>query len=108
MTYIVTSACLKCKFTDCVEVCPVDCFHEDKEMLLINAEVCVDCGACIYECPVDAIYPEEDVPASERTYTKFNIEKAPALPVISTMKAPLAPYPAAWLERKKKGSDQAP
>ena len=57
MTYIVTEACIKCKYTDCVEVCPVDCFYEGKNMLVINPEECIDCGVCEPECPVDAIKP---------------------------------------------------
>ena len=58
MTYVVTEKCIKCKYTDCVEVCPVDCFYEGKNMLVINPEECIDCGVCEPECPVDAIEPE--------------------------------------------------
>jgi ferredoxin len=58
MTYVVTDKCIKCKFTDCVEVCPVDCFYEGKNMIVINPEECIDCGVCEPECPVDAIKPE--------------------------------------------------
>lgn len=58
MTYVVTEKCIKCKFTDCVEVCPVDCFYEGKNMIVINPEECIDCGVCEPECPVDAIKPE--------------------------------------------------
>ena len=60
MTYVVTDACVKCKYTDCVEVCPVDCFYEGKDMLVINPEECIDCGVCVPECPVDAIKAESD------------------------------------------------
>ena len=60
MTYVVNENCIKCKFTDCVEVCPVDCFYEGENMLVINPEECIDCGACIPECPVDAIYRDEE------------------------------------------------
>ncbi|MSO14244.1 ferredoxin FdxA [Candidatus Aquarickettsia rohweri] len=60
MTYVVTDKCIKCKFTDCVEVCPVDCFYEGKNMLVINPEECIDCGVCEPECPVDAIKPESE------------------------------------------------
>lgn len=58
MTYIVTDECIKCKYTDCVEVCPVDCFYEHELMLVINPEECIDCGVCEPECPIDAIKPE--------------------------------------------------
>ena len=58
MTYVVTDKCIKCKYTDCVEVCPVDCFYEGDNMLVINPEECIDCGVCEAECPVDAIKPE--------------------------------------------------
>ena len=60
MTYVVTDACVKCKYTDCVEICPVDCFYEGEHMLVINPEECIDCGVCVPECPVDAIKAEGD------------------------------------------------
>ena len=60
MTYVVTDKCIKCKYTDCVEVCPVDCFYEGKNMLVINPEECIDCGVCEPECPIDAIKPESE------------------------------------------------
>ncbi|MFQ3307576.1 MAG: ferredoxin [Candidatus Midichloriaceae bacterium] len=60
MTYVVTENCIKCKFTDCVEVCPVDCFYEGENMLVIDPEECIDCGVCEPECPVDAIKPESE------------------------------------------------
>jgi ferredoxin len=58
MTYVVLDNCIKCKYTDCVEVCPVDCFYEGENMLVINPEECIDCGVCVPECPADAIRPE--------------------------------------------------
>lgn len=58
MTYVVTESCIKCKYTDCVEVCPVDCFYEGETMLVINPEECIDCGVCEPECPIDAIQPD--------------------------------------------------
>ena len=58
MTHVVTDACVKCKFTDCVDVCPVNCFYEGEFMLAINPDECIDCGVCVTECPVDAIEPE--------------------------------------------------
>jgi ferredoxin len=60
MTYVVTDNCIKCKYTDCVEVCPVDCFYEGKNMLVINPDECIDCGVCEPECPAEAIQPESD------------------------------------------------
>ena len=60
MTYVVTDSCVKCKYTDCVEVCPVECFYEGELMLAINPDECIDCGVCVSECPVNAISPESD------------------------------------------------
>jgi len=77
MTYVVTDACVKCKYTDCVEVCPVDCFYEGQDMLVINPEECIDCGVCVPECPIDAIKAETDCPDSitwiERNHTLSKI-----------------------------------
>ena len=60
MTFVVTEACIKCKYTDCVEVCPVDCFYEGENMLVINPDECIDCGVCEPECPAEAILPESE------------------------------------------------
>ncbi len=60
MTYVVTDVCINCKYTDCVEVCPVDCFYEGQNMLVINPDECIDCGVCVPECPIDAIVPDID------------------------------------------------
>ena len=60
MTHVVTDKCVKCKYTDCVEVCPVDCFYEGELMLVINPDECIDCGVCVSECPIDAIKSESD------------------------------------------------
>ncbi|AHX11272.1 4Fe-4S binding domain protein [Neorickettsia helminthoeca str. Oregon] len=59
MPHVVTEKCVKCKYTDCVEVCPVDCFHEGEEYLVIDPEVCIDCGVCVPECPIEAIVNDE-------------------------------------------------
>jgi ferredoxin len=67
MTHTVTEACIRCKYTDCVDVCPVDCFREGPNFLVIDPDECIDCAVCIPECPVNAIYAEEDVPADQRT-----------------------------------------
>lgn len=89
MTYVVTSNCQRCRFTDCVVVCPVDCFHADDEMLYIDAEECIDCGACVPQCPVDAIYPDSDVPESEKKWIAINADRGLRLPVIIAQEAPL-------------------
>lgn len=75
MTYIVIGNCEDCRFTDCVEVCPVDCFYGDARMLYIHPDECIDCGACVPACPVEAIFPEADVPESEAKWTPINIDK---------------------------------
>lgn len=93
MAYIVTEPCLNCKYTDCVEVCPVDCFHEGENILYIDPEECIDCGACVPECPVEAIYEESEVPEKWEGYIQENADKAPDLPVITQSKEPLAPRP---------------
>lgn len=89
MTYVVTDICINCKYGDCIEVCPVDCFYEGKNMLVINPDECIDCGVCVPECPIDAIVSDTD-PAAEaflelnRTYSTGpwpNItHKIPAMP----------------------------
>lgn len=88
MAFVVADPCVKCKFTDCVEVCPVDCFHEGENFLVINPEECIDCGACVPECPVEAIFLEEDLPAKWAHYTAINAkyslgEEVEAWPVIT-------------------------
>ncbi len=72
MTYVVTDNCIKCKYMDCIEVCPVDCFYEGENMLVIHPDECIDCGACEPECPVTAIFPEEDVPVQLQSYVAKN------------------------------------
>ena len=67
MTHVVTESCIRCKYTDCVDVCPVDCFREGPNFLTIDPDECIDCAVCIPECPVNAIMPEEDVPGDSST-----------------------------------------
>ena len=74
VTYVVTESCIKCKYTDCVDVCPVDCFHEGPNMLVIDPEECIDCTLCVAECPVEAIYAEDDVPPAQREFIALNAE----------------------------------
>ena len=76
MTHVVTSNCIDCKFTDCVLVCPVDCFYEAGNMLVIDPDECIDCSACVAECPVEAIYAEDEVPESEESSLELNAAKA--------------------------------
>jgi ferredoxin len=76
MAYVVTESCIKCKYTDCVDVCPVDCFHEGPNMLVIDPEECIDCTLCVAECPVEAIFAEDDVPAEQRDFISINAELA--------------------------------
>ncbi|MET0547192.1 MAG: ferredoxin FdxA [Caulobacterales bacterium] len=86
MTYIVTDACIRCKYTDCVEVCPVDCFYEGENMLVIHPDECIDCGVCEPECPVDAIKPDTEDDADGR-WLKLNTDFAKIWPNI-TVKIP--------------------
>jgi ferredoxin len=89
MTYIVTDACIRCKYMDCVEVCPVDCFYEGENMLVIHPDECIDCGVCEPECPVDAIKPDtEDDPDAK--WLKLNTEYARIWPNITSKKEPPA------------------
>ena len=74
MPFVVTENCIKCKYMDCVEVCPVDCFYVGENMLVIHPDECIDCGACVPACPVSAIFPEEDVPAGEEPFIARNRE----------------------------------
>jgi len=82
MTYVVTEACIKCKYTDCVDVCPVDCFREGADMLVIDPDECIDCSLCVAECPVNAIFPEGDVPADQFDFVQRNAELAKVWPPI--------------------------
>ena len=82
MTYVVDEACVKCKYTDCVDVCPVDCFHEGPNFLVIDPEECIDCTLCVAECPVEAIFAEDDVPDDQRAYIALNAELAKQWTVI--------------------------
>jgi ferredoxin len=88
MTFVVTEACIKCKYTDCVEVCPVDCFHEGPNMLVIDPDECIDCTLCEPECPAEAIMSEDDVPEDQRQFLQINAELAKTWPVITKAKAP--------------------
>ncbi|MEX0915046.1 MAG: ferredoxin FdxA [Wenzhouxiangellaceae bacterium] len=86
MTFVVVENCIKCKYTDCVEVCPVDCFHEGPNFLVIDPEECIDCTLCEPECPVQAIYPEDDLPEDQLDFLKINEELSREWPVITERK----------------------
>jgi ferredoxin len=88
MTFVVTEKCIKCKYMDCVEVCPVDCFHEGPNMLVIDPEECIDCTLCEPECPVEAIMSEDEVPANQQQFKQLNAELAKLWPVITEAGTP--------------------
>jgi ferredoxin len=90
MTHIVTESCIRCKYTDCVDVCPVDCFREGPNMLTIDPDECIDCAVCVPECPVEAIKAEEDVPADQQHFIALNAELAKDWPSITRTKEQLA------------------
>jgi ferredoxin len=98
MTFVVTENCIKCKYTDCVSVCPVDCFHEGPNFLVIDPDVCIDCQLCVPECPVEAIVPDVDLPAEHTHFLKLNAELSRLWPVI--MQAKEAPADAKEWEGK--------
>jgi len=88
MTYVVTEQCIKCKLMDCVEVCPVDCFYEGENMLVINPDECIDCGVCEPECPVEAIMP--DTESATESWVDHNRKYATSWPNITRKKEPPA------------------
>ena len=89
MTFVVTEACIRCKYTDCVTVCPVDCFHEGPNFLVIDPAVCIDCAVCVPECPVGAIVPDTELALDQRDYLDLNARLAGEWPVISQSREPL-------------------
>ena len=101
MPHIVLDSCIRCKYTDCVDVCPVDCFREGPNMLTIDPDECIDCAVCIPECPVEAIKAEEDVPADQQHFVALNAELAKAWPSITRTK-PALPDADAWKDVKDK------
>ena len=86
MTFVVTENCIKCKYMDCVEVCPVDCFHEGPNFLVIDPDECIDCTLCEPECPAEAIFYEDEVPAAQKDFLQINAELAKQWPVITEKK----------------------
>lgn len=101
MTFVITESCIRCKYTDCVEVCPVDCFYEGPNFLVINPDECIDCALCEPECPVNAIYSEDELPEDQKDFVKINAELSQVWSNINTKK----PAPADaddWKEVKDK------
>jgi ferredoxin len=90
MAFVVTEPCFGCKYTDCVVVCPCDCFREGDQMLFIDPDTCVDCEACVSECPVEAIFYEDNVPDKWKDFVALNREMAAICPPITDRKEPLA------------------
>ena len=89
MTFVVTEACIRCKYTDCVSVCPVDCFHEGPNFLVIDPEVCIDCSVCVPECPVNAIVADLELQPQQQHYVELNARYAKVWPVIAQAQEPL-------------------
>ncbi len=101
MAYIVTESCIKCKYTDCVDVCPVDCFREGPNMLVIDPDECIDCTLCVAECPVEAIFAEDDVPTEQKKFIPINAELAKVWkPIIERKPGP--PDADEWAKVKDK------
>jgi ferredoxin len=86
MAFVVTENCIKCKFTDCVDVCPVDCFHEGPNFLVIDPDECIDCTLCEPECPAGAIFSEDELPAGQEQFVELNAELAKIWPTITDVK----------------------
>jgi ferredoxin len=89
MTHVVTESCISCRYTDCVDVCPVDCFRQGPNFLAIDPDECIDCAVCVAECPVNAIFAEEDVPGDQQQFIKLNVDLARHWPSITKTIAPL-------------------
>lgn len=101
MTHVVTESCIRCKYTDCVDVCPVDCFREGPNFLIIDPDECIDCAVCVAECPVNAIYAEEDVPADQQEFININLELSQKWPSITRSKGAL-PDADEWKDKQDK------
>ena len=89
MAFIVTESCIKCKHTDCVEVCPVDCFYEGPDFLVIHPDECIDCALCEPECPIDAIFSEDELPSDQIDFIEFNAKLSEVYENITEARPPL-------------------
>lgn len=101
MTYIVTDNCIQCKYTDCVDVCPVDCFYEGPNFLVIHPDECIDCDECVDACPADAIYKDDNLPEEKMEFLLLNEELSLIWPNIAEQKSPL-PDAEKWVGVKGK------
>lgn len=101
MTFVVTENCIRCKYTDCVDVCPTDCFHEGPNFLVINPETCIVCSLCVAECPAGAIFDEKDLPEDQRHFLQLNAELSQLWPVIDATSTPL-PEAETWVDQPDK------
>lgn len=101
MTYVVTENCILCKYTDCVESCPVDCFYEGENFLVIHPDECIDCGLCVPACPIDAIISDNDISMSQETFITINEKFAEVWPNITLRKDPL-PNAEEWKDKPGK------
>ena len=101
MTFVVTESCIRCKLTDCVEVCPVDCFYEGPNFLVIHPDECIDCALCEPECPLDAIVSEDDLKPEQTQFLEINERLSQKWPNITNQKDPL-PDSDEWREVKDK------
>lgn len=101
MAYVVTENCINCKYEDCIEVCPVDCFYKGENFLVIHPDECIDCNLCVDQCPVDAIYSDDDVPADQEKFIDINRELAEKWPNV-TAKDSALPDADKWAKVKDK------
>ena len=101
MTYVVTENCIKCRYTDCVDVCPVDCFVQGPNFLAINPDECIDCAVCVPECPANAIYADVDLPDDQKEFLTINAELSKIWPSITKKVSPL-PDAEEWKDRPNK------
>lgn len=101
MTFVVTENCIRCKYTDCVEVCPVDCFREGPEFLVIDPDECIDCALCETECPVNAIYSEDDLPPDQQIFLDLNAKLSKQWPLINRTQSAL-PEAEHWKNKPNK------
>ncbi|HEV2614147.1 MAG TPA: ferredoxin FdxA [Gammaproteobacteria bacterium] len=101
MAFVVTENCIKCKYTDCVEVCPVDCFYEGPNFIAINPDECIDCALCEPECPSKAIFSEDDLPENMKQFKELNLELSKTWPNLTRKKDPL-PDAEEWKDKPNK------